>query len=325
MAMAARTAVFPASLAGAVPALNAAFLKYCVQRTAVLIRMQIKSINMNSAAVSVKSAAVQSCNPTHSIAANQQPLLPPAGRALPHGLDAAMLPRHVAIYLDGHGRWRKERGVPTQAAFEASGKAWKEIVKVSAAWGISAFTTFFFSTENWSRPQAEVEDIFRAYTNLMHGVCEEFAEHNVQARAIGDVSCLPTSLQGALQKLEHRTKQNDGLKLSIGMNYGGRYDIVQACRRIVAKARSDDKLLLTDINEELLDEEMVTGWLAPPMRSPDLIIRPGGNQRLSNFLLWQTSYSELLFLDCLMPDMDEIVYAEALLTYCKRTRTFGGR
>ncbi|KAI5075401.1 hypothetical protein GOP47_0009477 [Adiantum capillus-veneris] len=275
-------------------------------------------IKTRAAALPSSSGMDQRMEPT---AANQQA---PTGRhavQLPHGLDAETMPGHVAFILDG---WHRRNGVPTPTtACLAGGEKWKEIVKVSAAWGISAFTTCFVCTENWCRPQVEMQILLQSYTALMHNVCEEFIKLNIQARTIGDISRLPTPLQDALQMLEHRTTQNDGLKLSLGMNYGGRNEIVQACRRIVAKARNDQHLQLTDISEELLDEEMFTGWLPAHERSPDFYIRVGGNQRLSNFLLWQSAYTEFLFLDCLMLDMDEIMYAKALLAYSKRKRIFG--
>ncbi|KAI5075407.1 hypothetical protein GOP47_0009483, partial [Adiantum capillus-veneris] len=148
-----------------------------LRRSAASPRTQMKSfnrINTIRAAAVLSPAGTErnlSSHTVDSLIANQQ--RPAGGLQLPHGLDPAFLPRHVALFLDGHNRWRKEKAVPTEVAFEASGRAWKEIVKVSAAWGISAFTTFFFSTENWDRPEDEVQKVLQAYTVLMHGVCDE--------------------------------------------------------------------------------------------------------------------------------------------------------
>ncbi|MCO5610054.1 hypothetical protein L7F22_064289 [Adiantum nelumboides] len=243
---------------------------------------------------------------------------------LPHGLDAALLPRHVALIMDGNNRWARRKGLAAEQGYEAGADTWQHIVHLSARWGLSALTAFFFSTENWLRPQAEVEALLQLFERLMHRVRDDFVRCNVQARAVGDTSQLPPSLQTALDKLEQSTAQNDGLKVSIAMNYGGRYDLVQACRGIAADAR-DGKLLPCDVSEDLIEGKLLTRWMGADTQHPDLVIRTSGDKRISNFLLWQTAYAELLFLDFFWPEMDEFRYAQALMAYQGRKRSFGRR
>ncbi|MCO5599582.1 hypothetical protein L7F22_053688 [Adiantum nelumboides] len=235
-----------------------------------------------------------------------------------------MLPRHVALIMDGNNRWSQREGLSPEQGYEAGVNAWHHTVQLSARWGISALTAFFFSTENWRRPQAEVQVLMQLFERVLNGVREDFMSWNVKARAVGDTSKLPASLQLAIEKLERRTAENDGLKLSIAVNYGGRDDLVQACRSIAADVR-DGKLHACDIEEEVVDKALLTRWMGEGTHNPDLVIRTSGDQRISNFLLWQCAYSELLFLDFFWPEMDELRYAQALRLFQDRKRRFGGR
>lgn len=242
---------------------------------------------------------------------------------LPFGLDARLLPNHVAIIMDGNSRWAERRGLSPCAGHEAGAMALKEVVRLSCLWGIRALTVFAFSTENWLRPQGEVSFLMQLFEDVLRKELANFVNENIQVRIIGDIRRFPKPLQALIGELEKSTGQNSGLKFSVAIGYSGRDDIVQACKRIGAKIKGG-QLKPEDITESLVENELGTSWIGDA-QNPDLLIRTSGEQRLSNFLLWQLAYTELFFLDACWPEVDEAHYAEALLSYQRRNRRYGRR
>ncbi|KAL6840292.1 hypothetical protein ACP4OV_030102 [Aristida adscensionis] len=245
---------------------------------------------------------------------------------LPGGLRAESLPRHVAVVMDGNARWARARGLPSAAGHEAGRRALEETVRLSRAWGVRALTAFAFSSENWSRPRVEVDFLMRLFERVIHDSVAEFLREGIRIRVIGDSSRLPVSLQKVAREAEEATRNNSQLDLTLAINYSGRRDIVQACRKLAQKVQGK-QLRPEDIDESLLAGELETSASASAgeLPYPDLLIRTSGELRLSNFLLWQSAYSELFFTDTLWPDFGEADYLEALLSFQSRDRRFGAR
>lgn len=247
----------------------------------------------------------------------------PKERELPHGLDARLLPRHVAIIMDGNSRWAERRGLSRYAGHEAGVRALKEVVRLSCEWGIQALTVFAFSTENWHRPKVEVSFLMQLFQKVVRQELAGFVKDSIQVHIIGDIKRLPEPLQSLILEVEQKTAQNTGLKLTVAVGYSGRYEIVEACKRIAANVQQGN-LKPEDITESHVDKELGTSWLEDT-RNPDLLIRSSGEQRLSNFLLWQLAYTELFFMDACWPEVDETHYTNALLFYQRRNRRYGTR
>ncbi|GJP30134.1 hypothetical protein CLOM_g22607 [Closterium sp. NIES-68] len=243
---------------------------------------------------------------------------------LPSDLDPSRLPGHVAIILDGNSRWAKRRGMPKELGHEAGLTALRETVRKCGEWGIRALTVFAFSTENWGRPKAEVDFLMALLGRMIDEELDELHKQRVAVRVIGDPSRLIPQLQRKIEKAQSRTQDNDGLRLSVAINYSGRQDIVHACRRIAERVAAGE-IQPDQVSEALLTEEMGTSWLGPDLANPDLLIRTSGEQRLSNFLLWQSAYTELYFCDTLWPDFGAPQLHAALLDYQQRDRRFGKR
>lgn len=225
--------------------------------------------------------------------------------------------------MDGNARWARARGLPSAAGHEAGRRALEEMVRLSRAWGIRALTAFAFSHENWSRPKVEVEFLMGLFERMIHESVAEFLRDGIRLRVIGDSSRLPVSLEKIAREAEEATRNNSQLDLTLAISYSGRRDIVQACRSLARKVH--DKLLAPeDIDESLFADELETGH-ANELPCPDLLIRTSGELRLSNFLLWQSAYSELFFTDTLWPDFGEADYLEALISFQSRDRRFGSR
>ncbi|XP_062226577.1 cis-prenyltransferase 4, chloroplastic-like [Phragmites australis] len=259
-------------------------------------------------------------------------LLTPCPRAgateaalLPGGLRAESLPRHVAVVMDGNARWARARGLPSAAGHEAGRRALEETVRLSRAWGVRALTAFAFSHENWSRPKAEVDFLMALFERVIHDSVAEFLREGIRLRVIGDSSRLPVSLQKIAREAEEATRTNSSsqLDLTLAISYSGRRDIVQACRKLAQKVQGE-LLRPEDIDDLLFAEELETSP-AGEFPYPDLLIRTSGELRLSNFLLWQSAYSELCFTDTLWPDFGEADYLEALASFQSRDRRFGVR
>ncbi|KAF7040433.1 hypothetical protein CFC21_050338 [Triticum aestivum] len=251
---------------------------------------------------------------------------PAAEVLLPEGLRAESLPRHVALVMDGNSRWAAARGLPPTDGHEHGMRVLMKTVRLSRAWGIRVLTAFGFSLENWNRPKAEVDFLMALIERFINDNLAEFMREGTRLRIIGDRSRLPVSVQKTARDAEEATRNNSRLHLVLAISYSGRMDIVQACRKLAQKV--DAKLLRPeDIDESLFAYELQTSCAADEASSscPDLLIRTSGELRLSNFLLWQSAYSELFFTDTLWPDFGEAQYLQALRAFQSRDRRFGAR
>jgi undecaprenyl diphosphate synthase len=233
------------------------------------------------------------------------------------GLSAAALPKHVAIIMDGNGRWAKSRRLPRSAGHRAGTDRLRGIIRLSSDLGIEALTLYAFSTENWKRPEDEVGTLMGLLVEYFTNEIDELDENRVQIRIIGDISKLPTRAKNAVERAMARTSGNDGLKLSIALNYGSRAEILRAANK-AAKAASEQGL--EEIPQELFESFLYTKDLP----EVDLVIRTSGEQRISNFLLYQISYAEFLFPKEYWPDFTDECYINALRDFSGRARRFGG-
>jgi undecaprenyl diphosphate synthase len=235
-----------------------------------------------------------------------------------NGTPPVRMPRHIAIIMDGNGRWAKQRNQPRFFGHKAGVEAVRGVVTACAARSVEVLTLFAFSSENWRRPQKEVSLLMELlYTALTREV-SKLNENNVRLRIIGDRSVFHKKLQNRLRESEILTENNTGLTLVVAVNYGGRWDIAQAARAIVEKSLAGD-LQPSDITPELFGQHLSLHELP----EPDLFIRTGGEQRVSNFLLWQLAYSELFFTETLWPDFSSASLDEAIQSFSKRQRRFG--
>lgn len=235
------------------------------------------------------------------------------------GLDHTHLPKHVAIIMDGNGRWAKNRGMPRIAGHKEGMGVVKRIVSYASDLGVQVLTLYAFSTENWKRPKNEVEFLMKLPVDFLNTYLPELIEKNVQVRTIGDFDVLPPHTKNAVQEAIQRTKDNDGLVLNFALNYGSRFEMVHAVRQIAEKVK-EGGLDPSDISEEMFSSELYTSELI----EPDLLIRTSGEQRLSNFLLWQLAYAEFWFTEVYWPDFNESHFEKALYDFQNRKRRFGG-
>ena len=227
-------------------------------------------------------------------------------------------PRHVAIIMDGNGRWAQNRGLPRHAGHKAGVDAVRSSVEQCVSRGIEVLTLFAFSSENWRRPKREIGFLMDLFLTALQREVRRLNRNSVRLRIIGDRSAFPEKLQRKIHEAESRTSSNSALTLQIAANYGGRWDVTQATRRIaLAVARGE-------IDPEAITEETMSDALSfPELPEPDLFIRTGGEKRLSNFVLWQAAYSELYFTDTLWPDFDAAAFQRALASFASRQRRFG--
>jgi undecaprenyl diphosphate synthase len=228
------------------------------------------------------------------------------------------LPRHVAIIMDGNGRWAAARKLPRHAGHKAGISALRACVQTCTARGIGALTVFAFSSENWSRPAEEVSLLMGLFVDALDQEVDELHANGVRLRFIGDRQRLAVRLQSYLAAAEARTGANDKLSLNIAMSYGGRWDLACAVRALAAQCASG-ALRAADITEEQVGQALALAQLP----DPDLFIRTGGEHRISNFLLWNLAYTELYFTDCLWPDFDAGELDAALAFFGARERRFG--
>lgn len=240
------------------------------------------------------------------------------GRYLDRTEPTRRLPRHVAIIMDGNGRWAERRRLPRFAGHKAGVDAVKGVVEACGEKGIEVLTLFAFSSENWRRPEEEVGLLMGLFITALEQQAKKLHENNVQLRVIGDRSAFSPELQRRIAEAELLTSQNTGLTLVIAANYGGRWDIAQAARTMASRVQAGE-LELTDITPELFETALSLHELPPP----DLFIRTGGEKRISNFLLWQLAYTELYFTDTLWPDFDRQAFDDALASFATRQRRFG--
>lgn len=232
--------------------------------------------------------------------------------------DNTEVPRHLAVIMDGNGRWATKRFLPRAAGHVRGVQAVRRVVEACGKHGVNYLTLFAFSSENWRRPQEEVSLLMRLFIQTLEKEINKLDGQGVRLRVIGDLSAFEPRLQDLIQAAEQRTADNTALNLTIAANYGGRWDILQATRRLLQE-RPDLAAQPQDINEELLSQYLSMAW-AP---EPDLFIRTGGEQRISNFLIWQLAYTELYFSDDYWPDFGAKELDAAFQWYRTRERRFG--
>lgn len=237
---------------------------------------------------------------------------------LPTDLKRELLPQHVAVIMDGNGRWAKRQGLPRIMGHKRGVDALKDLLRCCQDWGIQALTAYAFSTENWKRPQEEVDFLMTLFQRVLRQELREMVEENVQIKFVGNLQDLPRSLQQEISRSMEETKNNRGIRFSVATNYGGRQEILQACQAI-AKQVQQGMLQPNEINEQVFESHLYTAGIT----DPDLLIRTSGEMRLSNFLLWQMAYGEIYITDALWPDFDRAEFHRALCAYQQRERRFG--
>jgi undecaprenyl diphosphate synthase len=234
-------------------------------------------------------------------------------------VDMNNIPKHIAIIMDGNGRWAKERNLPRTMGHKAGIEAIREVVRESSKLGVKYLTLYAFSTENWKRPSDEVNALMNLLVDYLRNEFKELHRNNVVIRSIGDTSKLPQVCQEELIAAYKKTKNNTGLVLNLALNYGGRDDITTAFRKILEDVR------FGNLREEDISELTISNYLyTAGIPDPDIIIRPSGEQRLSNFLLWQCAYSEFWLSNINWPDFKTVHLHQAISDYQKRNRRFGG-
>lgn len=234
------------------------------------------------------------------------------------------MPKHVAVIMDGNGRWAEKQGVTRVQGHNAGMLAMKEIIKRADVMGIKYLTVYAFSTENWKRSQEEVGGIFKLLVKYVASELTELHQNNVKVRILGDYSQIPKSAVDSIEKALKTTENNDGLQFNIALNYGGRQEIIRGAQKLAAMVMSGE-LKPEEIDEELISKSLYTGDENGNVPDPDLIIRTSGEERLSNFLLWQCAYSELAFTDSLWPDFTPDEFESMVMAFTNRKRRFGGR
>ena len=233
-----------------------------------------------------------------------------------------VLPKHIGVIMDGNGRWAKQRNLPRYKGHIEGAKTFRKIGEFAAELGIKCMTFYAFSTENWKRPQEEVDAImqlFREYLNEAEERKEENREKGICLRFIGDRRGIPEDILALMEHIENESRYETKIILNLAINYGGRHEITQGVKKIAQRVL-DGELSPEDINEDTLSDSLYTSGIP----DPDLIIRPSGEYRLSNFLTWQSAYSEFWFSDVLWPDFTEDDLCKALQDFEKRNRRFGG-
>ena len=230
-----------------------------------------------------------------------------------------IIPRHVAIIMDGNGRWAAARGLPRGEGHRRGVEALRRTVRAAGDLGIGILTIFSFSAENWSRPPSEIRELMGLLRRFIRNDLADLHRNGVHVRVIGDRDDLTPDIRGLLEEAEDLTKDNDKLTLVVAFNYGARQEIARAAQRLAAEAVAG-RITVDDVTAD----KLATYLDAPDLPDPDLIIRTSGEQRLSNFLLWQAAYSELVFVPVCWPDFDTDTLREALHDYAGRERRFGG-
>jgi undecaprenyl diphosphate synthase len=240
-------------------------------------------------------------------------------RTLLERVKEGTIPRHVAAIMDGNGRWAEARGLPRTAGHQAGALAAERLIRfLGARLEIPYLTLFAFSSENWSRPESEVAFLMELLNDFIRSRLAEFVDAGIRLRVIGDLTRVPAALRREVERALAATASNDRLRLTIALSYGGRQEIVAAARRIAADAAAGR------LDPETLDDGTFAGYLeTPDVPDPDLVIRTSGEERLSNFLLWQSAYAELYFAQVLWPDFTPAEFLKALAEYQSRSRRFG--
>ncbi len=238
---------------------------------------------------------------------------------IPEGADDLTPPAHVAIIMDGNGRWAQSRGLPRIAGHKRGLNSVRKVTREAKALGIRYLTLFAFSTENWLRPREEVHGLMDLFRFYMRRECKTLVAEGVRIRFIGDPSQMPKDIQDLMVEAEALTSDGDTMTLVVALNYGSRAEITRAAARLSQKV-ANGEIEPADVTEEAISAELTTSGIP----DPDLILRTSGEQRLSNFLLWQAAYTEFLFVDCHWPEFDEESLRQSVIAYNTRDRRFGG-
>ena len=238
---------------------------------------------------------------------------------LSNEIDKLRVPNHIAIIMDGNGRWAIKKGFPRTFGHNKGVNVLKEIIKVSKNLGCKTLTVYAFSTENWARPAKEVDFLIDLFEKVINREIEQIHKNSIKINFIGDLTPFPETLKLIINSSESLTKDNKDFTLNICINYGGRQEIVKVAKKIALKYFAGE-IKSNDINEQLFESEL----LLKGSNDPELLIRTSGEKRISNFLLWQLAYSEIYVTDVLWPDFDEIEFFKAIIDYQSRDRRFGG-
>jgi undecaprenyl diphosphate synthase len=238
---------------------------------------------------------------------------------LSKSIDKQKVPEHVAIIMDGNGRWAIKKGFPRSFGHNKGVSVLKEILKVSKKIGCKVLTVYAFSTENWTRPIKEVDFLLNLFSEVLKNEIEEIHEELIKIKFIGDLTPFPDDLKKRIYFSESLTKNNNNFLLNICINYGGRQEIVKVAKELALKSSSGE-IKPSEVNEELFNSELLTQGI----KDPELLIRTSGEKRISNFLLWQLAYSEIYISDVLWPDFNETEFLKAIIDYQSRDRRFGG-
>jgi undecaprenyl diphosphate synthase len=234
-------------------------------------------------------------------------------------IDKQKVPEHIAIIMDGNGRWATKKGLPRTYGHKRGVSVLKEILKASKKLGCKVLTVYAFSTENWTRPTKEVDFLINLFSEVLRNEIDEIHEESTKIKFIGDLTPFPESLKKIIFNSEYLTKNNNEFLLNVCVNYGGRQEIVKVAKKLALKSSSGE-LKPSEVNEELFNSELLTRGI----KDPELLIRTSGEKRISNFLLWQLAYSEIYISDVLWPDFNEFEFLKAIIDYQSRNRRFGG-
>lgn len=231
-----------------------------------------------------------------------------------------LMPKHIAIIMDGNRRWAKEKGLDTKLGHKAGAETLEKIASYANEIGLKYLTVYAFSTENWKRTKEEVGALMVLLEYYLDKFLKRESLRNIKIRVLGDIENLDKSLKDSINRIVEKSKNNTGLTLNIAFNYGGRAEILKAVKDICKKVK-DNEIGIEEINEDIFSQNLYTAFEP----EPDLLIRPGGEQRISNFLLWQSAYTEFLFLEKYWPDFTEQDLLEAIKVFERRNRKFGGK
>ena len=238
---------------------------------------------------------------------------------LSNKIDKQKVPEHVAIIMDGNGRWATKQGLPRTYGHKKGVIVLKEILKASKKLGCKVITVYAFSTENWTRPTKEVDFLINLFSEVLKNEIEEINEDSTKIKFIGDLTPFPETLKKIISDAEFLTKNNNKFLLNVCVNYGGRQEIVKVAKELALKSSSGE-IKPSEVNEELFNSELLTRGI----KDPELLIRTSGEKRISNFLLWQLAYSEIYISEVMWPDFNEFEFLRAIIDYQSRNRRFGG-
>ena len=246
-------------------------------------------------------------------------IIPKKNLELSNEIDKDRIPEHIAIIMDGNGRWATNKGLPRSFGHNEGVNVLKEILKVSKKLGCKILTVYAFSTENWSRPAKEVDFLLNLFEKVLRKEIDEIHHESIKINFIGDLSPFPETLKSILNSSEALTKNNKKFTLNVCVNYGGRQEIVKVAKELALKSFSGE-IKPSEVDEELFNSKLLTQGI----KDPELLIRTSGEKRISNFLLWQLAYSEIYISDVFWPDFNEFEFFKAIIDYQSRNRRFGG-